>query len=134
MLQCKYYLFPTETQVKFLQQVCLEAAQASSIITKDKVPLHTTQAFIGLGLMGSHATIDRVIDKLTELRNLNSAVPLTLEWMVHPGYSQKEGVGDDFSYGSDREWEMALYKNRNLISMLKDNQVTLLSWADIVRI
>lgn len=74
--------------------------------------------------MGENATVERIIQAL------KIAPESTLEWMVHPGYRQQKGNGDDFSRSEERELEMQ--NLRTVKSKLDALNIKLISWLDVV--
>ena len=78
---------------------------------------------MGLGLMGS-------LREQIEL-TVPTVEPGITEFMVHPGYSQTQGIGDDFSYSKERENEMNNLKSDWFKKLLTENNVSLISWKSL---
>jgi len=89
----------------------------------------TTDQFIGLGLMGSNATLERITDSFSFL--CKNSTDFVVEWMCHPGYAQMDGEGDVFSRSQDREFEMNNLNSKHLKQMLKKQNIQLTSWTQL---
>jgi hypothetical protein len=105
--------------------------------------------FIGLGLMGKHATVENIVHALkVALSGIHSdhnsqQTTTVIEYMCHPGYAQRANQGgDSFSESLDREWEMTTLKSTHLKQLLTSTtplpfssddvpKVRLISWGDV---
>jgi predicted glycoside hydrolase/deacetylase ChbG (UPF0249 family) len=112
-----------DKQLDFMSTVSNEALEAQ-IFYKSHIPsLITNNQILGLGLMGSPR------------ENIELTVPHVetgiTEYMVHPGYRQTEGLGDDFSYSQDRETEMNNLKSEWFKQLLVNNNISQTSWKSL---
>eukprot|EP01114_Cavostelium_apophysatum_P018981 TRINITY_DN5985_c0_g2_i1.p1 TRINITY_DN5985_c0_g2~~TRINITY_DN5985_c0_g2_i1.p1 ORF type:complete len:296 (-),score=51.93 TRINITY_DN5985_c0_g2_i1:38-925(-) len=116
-------------QLEFLSQVTRYATAART--TYHERGIHTTDFFMGLGLMGANSTPERIREVFSKIAasNAASSSKVTVEWMVHPGRSQQVG-GDDFSRSADREHEMKILRSPELHDILKEFNVKIVSWND----
>jgi hypothetical protein len=111
-------------QLDFLNQCSQDALYSKSIYAQHGVK--STDHFIGLGLMGTNGTIDRILEVLKSLPDDS-----TTEWMVHPGYQQIEG-GDWFSQSAERTWELSNLLNDDLKRVItKEFGFRIISWSEL---
>ncbi|GAA56898.1 UPF0249 protein ydjC homolog [Clonorchis sinensis] len=98
----------SEDQIDFFQTVSAEAALVRTQFMA--CGLRSTDAFIGMTLMGRHQTLDAVRQCLDRIDYGKS-----VEFMTHPGYALEKSLaaeagcgcgGDDFACSTDREHEM----------------------------
>jgi predicted glycoside hydrolase/deacetylase ChbG (UPF0249 family) len=112
-------------QLQFLSSVSKYAEEAKPIY--EKAGIRSNQWFLGLGLMGSFATLERIDQAFQQLK------PGVTEYMTHPGLRQKEG-GDDFSRSADRELEMNILQSPEFAQLLQKHNITLISWKDVPKV
>ncbi|OON16808.1 hypothetical protein X801_07365, partial [Opisthorchis viverrini] len=103
----------SEDQIDFFQTVSAEAALVRTQFMA--CGLRSTDAFIGMTLMGRHQTLDAVRQCLDRIDYGKS-----IEFMTHPGYALEKSLageagcgcgGDDFACSTDREHEMEFLLN-----------------------
>jgi len=111
-----------EPLLNFYKTVNVQAIEARRVYLASGII--STKAFMGLSTTGKYGTLDRIKLELETMKKCN-----TVEWMVHPGYSQKHN-GDEFSQSPEREFEKELLTNQSLIDFMHQN-FKLISFKDL---
>mmetsp|Transcript_41466 Transcript_41466/g.104577 ORF Transcript_41466/g.104577 Transcript_41466/m.104577 type:complete len:385 (-) Transcript_41466:1286-2440(-) len=115
---------------QFLTQVSREASLA-----RDRLAAYgaeaprTTDAFIGMELMGKDLELSRLLASLDAAFEQGAT---TCEWMCHPGWRTPEGVGDEFARSEAREHELCLLGGAELSEILRERGIVLKSFHDII--
>jgi len=107
---------------RFFVDVTRVAAEARVVYAQHGVG--STQAFVGLDLMGINSTSAGLCDAVSALRSASSA-----ELMCHPGYA---GTGwDDFNRSPAREHELRVLLAQPFAPLVGRNALALTSFADL---
>eukprot|EP01098_Paradermamoeba_levis_P014909 TRINITY_DN7328_c0_g1_i1.p1 TRINITY_DN7328_c0_g1~~TRINITY_DN7328_c0_g1_i1.p1 ORF type:complete len:150 (-),score=33.63 TRINITY_DN7328_c0_g1_i1:120-569(-) len=121
-----------DTRKAFYHSINQQSEQSkSTFLSPTSIPpLVSTSSFFGMSVMGKDATRERVESILSSIKSTS------VEWMVHPGYSQTKSDesgfhGDDFSRSSDREWEMNFLCDAWFKKTLQEKGFVLVSWKMI---
>ncbi|KAL6077432.1 Carbohydrate deacetylase [Balamuthia mandrillaris] len=124
---------PQGPQRTFLEEVSSQAESAKAIYASSSI--HSTDAFLGLSLMGSNSTAEHIFSRLDSIISSYSSGPSSpprhIEWMVHPGY-KSTAYGDDFSRSEEREHEMRILSSPELRSGLLIRSLHLISFPDFM--
>lgn len=87
--------------------------------------------------MGKDMNIQRIQNALSTDRS-SSGLDNVYEFMVHPGYRSKQGVGgcgegpDGFAMSQDREHELGILCSEHLQKLLTNEGFILSSFKDII--
>lgn len=105
---------------RFYESVSADAARARSIYERHGV--RSTEAFVGLDLMGSASSAERLRAAVERCRGARS-----VELMCHPGYPG-HGV-DAFNESPDREHELEVLLSHPFAPLVEAGRVTLGSFS-----
>ena len=105
---------------RFYESVSADAARARSIYERHGV--RSTEAFVGLDLMGAASSAERLRAAVERCRGARS-----VELMCHPGYPG-HGV-DAFNESPDREHELEVLLSHPFAPLVEAGRVTLGSFS-----
>jgi predicted glycoside hydrolase/deacetylase ChbG (UPF0249 family) len=112
----------TSAAHRFYENVSREAAVARAIYARQGIA--STEAFVGLDVMGIESSGARLRDAVRAVSSLSSA-----EVMCHPGHV---GTGwDDFNQSPDREHELGVLLARPFAALVELRAVKLARFADL---
>ena len=107
---------------RFYRSVAEDGARARPVYTQHGV--RSTEAFVGLDLMGSASAAGRLRDAV---RALEGAV--SVELMCHPGFVGT--LGDDFNRSPDREHELNVLLSHPFAALIEEGTFRLASFAEL---
>lgn len=121
-----------DTKVNFTQYILSNSKIAQN--TFDKHGLQYPSTFLGMYLMGSEMSVNKIEESLKSMIRKNRDV--ICEVMTHPGHScvGEGGCGsgaDDFSRSKDREHELNILQSSDLQAVFSKYKVQKISYAEI---